>query len=74
MNYLLGPPSAEPMLVRRAKSNWRAVNFVVVQSVDVRASGATMSKLTIIIKITKNEMLKSTMKKLWIAFINYICS
>ena len=74
MNHLFGPPSAEPMLVRGAKSNWRAVNFVAVQSVDVRASGATMSKLTIITKMTSNEMLKSTMKKLWIAFMNYICS
>ena len=30
------PPGAEPMLVLAAKSNWRAVNSVVVWSVDVR--------------------------------------
>ena len=64
MNYLLQPASAEPMLVRGAKSNWRAVNFVVVRSVDMRTSRTILSKLSIITKITKNRMLKWTMKKL----------
>ena len=52
------------MLVCAAKSNWYAVNSVVVRSVDVRTSGTTMSKLTIMMKITKNYMLKWTRKKL----------
>ena len=55
---MLQPPRAEIMLVHAAKSNWHAVNFVVVQSVDVRRSGATMSKLTIMTKIAKNQILK----------------
>ena len=35
-SFLLQPPGAEPMLVLAAKSNWHAVNSVVVWSVDVR--------------------------------------
>ena len=58
VKYLLQPPRAEIMLVHAAKSNWHAVNFVVVQSVDLRTSGATMSKLTIMTKIAKNQILK----------------
>ena len=56
MNYLFQPASAEPMLVRGAKSNWRAVNFVVVRSVDMRTIRTILSKLSII-KITKNRVL-----------------
>ena len=56
MNYLFQPASAEPMLVRGAKSNWRAVNFVVVRSVDMRTIRTILSKLSII-KITKNREL-----------------
>ena len=48
MNYLFQPASAEPMLVRGAKSNWRAVNFVVVRSVDMRTIRTILSKLSII--------------------------
>ena len=64
MNYLLQCPGAEPVLVHTAKSNWHAVNSVVVQSIDMRTSGTTMLKLTIMMKITKNQMLKWIMKKL----------
>ena len=56
MNYLFQPASAEPMLVRGAKSNWRAVNFVVVRSVDMRTIRTILSKPSII-KITKNRVL-----------------
>ena len=52
------------MLVHTAKSNWHAVNSVVVRSIDMRTSGTTMLKLTIMMKITKNQMLKWIMKKL----------
>ena len=46
------------MLVCAAKSNWHAVNTVVVRSVNVRTTGTKMSKLTIMAEITKNQMLK----------------
>ena len=36
MNYLVQPPGAEPILNLAAKSNWHAVNSVVVWSVDMR--------------------------------------
>ena len=52
------------MLVRAAKSNWHRVNSVVVRSVGVRTSGAIMSKLKTMTKITKYQMLNWTMKKL----------
>ena len=52
------------MLVCAAKSNWRRVDSVVVRSVGVRTSEATMSKLKIMTKITKYQMLNWTMKKL----------
>ena len=45
------------MLARAAKSNWHAVNSVVVWIVDVETSETTMSKLTVMTKITKNQML-----------------